>query len=114
MEGIGPFCARPDDRRRTRRVCCVSGGGYRDRMEGGIGFFLLLIVLVVVVGGGIALYVTGGALWSRDGDDGADAGHRPLHKTPRDPAQEHTHFVGTPEGDEAHAARAEPARVADD
>jgi hypothetical protein len=70
-------------------------------MEGGIGIFLLLVVLIVVIGGGIALYVTGGALWSRGGSDDEGSGHRPVHKRPRDPAQEHTHFVGTPEGDEA-------------
>ena len=69
-------------------------------MEGGIGIFLLLIIAIVVIGGGIALYVTGGALWTK-GSGGTETGHRPVHKEPRDPAQEHTHFVGTPEGDEA-------------
>jgi hypothetical protein len=73
-------------------------------MEGGIGIFLLLLILVVVIGGGIALYVTGGALWSKGSPDG-DTEHRPLHKEPKDPAQEHTHLVGTPEGDEAMRRR---------
>jgi hypothetical protein len=72
-------------------------------MEGGIGIFLLIVVVIVVIVGGIALYVTGGALWSRDtrDADGEAGAARPRHKAPRDPAQEHTHFVGTPEGDEA-------------
>jgi hypothetical protein len=73
-------------------------------MEGGIGIFLLLIIAIVVIVGGIALYVTGGALWSRGSGD-ADSGDRPVHKAPKDPAQEHTHFVGTPEGDEAMRRR---------
>jgi hypothetical protein len=55
---------------------------------------------VVVIGGGVALYVTGGALWAK-GSDGEDGGSRPEHKAPTSPTQEHTHFVGTPEGDEA-------------
>ena len=69
-------------------------------MEGGIGIFLLLVIAVVVIVGGIALYVTGGALWSRGSGD-SEPEPRPVHKRPTDPAQEHTHFVGTPEGDEA-------------
>jgi hypothetical protein len=73
-------------------------------MEGGIGILLLVIILVVAVVGGVALYLTGGALWakqtSKDAGDGGEP-PRPEHKAPRDPAQEHTHFVGTPEGDEA-------------
>jgi hypothetical protein len=73
-------------------------------MEGGIGILLLLIILVVAIVGGVALYVTGGALWTKQTSDDAGEGgrqRRPEHKEPRDPAQEHTHLVGTPEGDEA-------------
>jgi hypothetical protein len=73
-------------------------------MEGGIGILLLLIIVVVAVVAGVALYVTGGALWTKQtSDEGGDGGQprRPRHKAPSDPAQEHTHFVGTPEGDEA-------------
>jgi hypothetical protein len=77
-------------------------------MEGGIGIFLLLIVLVVVIVGGIALYITGGGILATD--KGEDSGHRPRHKRPHDPAQDHTHLVGTPEGDEALAARSERER----
>jgi hypothetical protein len=71
-------------------------------MEGGIGIFLLLVILVIVIVGGIALYITGGGILASDkGKDGE--GRRPRHKQPADgdPVQEHTHFVGTPEGDEA-------------
>jgi len=72
-------------------------------MEGGIGILLLFIIVVIAVVGGVALYVTGGALWARGtSDEGGEGGReRPKHKAPRDPAQEHTHLVGTPEGDEA-------------
>jgi hypothetical protein len=80
-----------------------SRGSVRD-MEGGIGILLLVIILVVAVVGGVALYLTGGALWAKQtSDDGGEGGQerRPRHKAPRDPAQERTHFVGTPDGDEA-------------
>ena len=72
-------------------------------MEGGIGIFLLLVIVVVAVVLGIALYLTGGALWSKQtGDEEDDPdGRRPRHKAPTNPTLEHTHFVGTPEGDEA-------------
>jgi hypothetical protein len=71
-------------------------------MEGGIGILLLLIIAVVIGVLAIALYLTGGALWSgqtkTDGDDGDAA--RPLHKRPRDPAQEKVKFVGTDRDDD--------------
>ena len=70
-------------------------------MEGGIGILLLLIIVVVAVVGGVALYLTGGALWAKGTSDEGGRQRRPKHKAPRDPAQEHTHLVGTPEGDEA-------------
>jgi hypothetical protein len=72
-------------------------------MEGGIGILLLLIVLVLVVVGGIALYLTGGGILASQGRAGDGDGKRPRHKHPADddPVQQHTHFVGTPEGDEA-------------
>jgi hypothetical protein len=76
-------------------------------MEGGVGIFLLLVILVLVVGGVIFLYVTGGAMFASRSRDDEGGGSRPVHKTPSDPAQRHTHFVGTPEGDEA--ARREKA-----
>jgi uncharacterized iron-regulated membrane protein len=70
-------------------------------MEGGIGILLLLIIAVVVAVIGVALYVSGGAIWSgktKTGDD-AEAG-RPVHKRPRDPAQEKVEFVGTGRDDD--------------
>jgi hypothetical protein len=72
-------------------------------MEGGIGVFLLLVIIVIAIVFGLALYLTGGALWTKQTDDAGDGpdGRRPRHKAPTSPTQEHTHFVGTPEGDEA-------------
>jgi uncharacterized iron-regulated membrane protein len=70
-------------------------------MEGGIGIFLLLIIAVVVGVLGIALYLTGGAIWSgrtKRGDD--ERAGRPVHTRPRDPAQEKVEFVGTGERDD--------------
>jgi hypothetical protein len=68
-------------------------------MEGGIAVLLLLIIVVVGGGIGIALYLTGGALWfgktSAEGDkvEGeADEGHRPEHKHVTSPELEHTNF----------------------
>jgi hypothetical protein len=76
-------------------------------MEGGVGLLLLLVIIVVAIGFAIALYVTGGALWSKDSgdDDDGESTRRPRHKAPTTPAHEHTHFVGTPEGDEAARRR---------
>jgi hypothetical protein len=74
-------------------------------MEGGVGLLLLLVILVVAIGFAIALYVTGGALWSKDSADDGETTPRPRHKAPTTPAHEHTHFVGTPEGDEAARRR---------
>ena len=70
-------------------------------MEGGIGILLLLIIAVVVIVGGVALYLTGGALFfgSRD-KAGADDGHRPEHKHPTSPTQEKTEYAGLHQGGE--------------
>jgi hypothetical protein len=72
-------------------------------MEGGIGILLLVIIAVVAIGFGIALYVTGGALWGsktgRRGELGGDE-RRPEHERPTSPAQEHTEFVGAPGRDD--------------
>jgi hypothetical protein len=75
-------------------------------MEGGIGIFLILVILVIVVGGGFALYITGGGILASDRGKDRDE-HRPRHTKPAegDPVQEHTHFVGTPEGDRAMRER---------
>jgi hypothetical protein len=76
-------------------------------MEGGIAIILLL--LIVVVGGvvGIALYLTGGALWFgkthpegdkiEGGDEGSD--ERPRFKRVDVPEQEHVMLAGTEAGE---------------
>ena len=69
-------------------------------MEGGIGILLLLIIAAVVAVIGIALYVSGGAIWSgktKSGDD--ESAGRPVHEHPRDPAQDKVEFVGTQHDD---------------
>jgi hypothetical protein len=72
-------------------------------MEGGIAILLLLIAVVVAGVIGIALYLTGGALWfaktSPEGDkvegDGSERFKRPEHKVVTSETIENTHVVGT-------------------
>jgi hypothetical protein len=73
-------------------------------MEGGIAILLLLIIVVVAAVIGIALYLTGGALWfaktSPEGDmvEGSDDSgrfKRPEHKAVTSKTIENTHVVGT-------------------
>jgi hypothetical protein len=71
-------------------------------MEGGIAFLLLLIIVGVAAVLGIALYLTGGALWfgktSPKGDkvEGRDGRfERPEHKAVTNESIENTHLVGT-------------------
>jgi hypothetical protein len=71
-------------------------------MEGGIAVILILIIVVIAAVLGVALYVTGGALWfgktSRKGDriEGEEAdGRRPEHKAPTNESIENTKLVGT-------------------
>ena len=70
-----------------------SAGG----MEGGIAILLLLIIFGVAAVLGIALYLTGGALWF--GDKGNRRGDserkRPEHKEVTNESIENTHVVGT-------------------
>jgi hypothetical protein len=71
-------------------------------MEGGIAILLLVIILVVAGMIGIALYLTGGALWM--GDKGSRRGRserfsRPEHKAPTNESIENTHVVGTRDDD---------------
>jgi hypothetical protein len=75
-------------------------------MEGGIG--ILLLLLIVVVGGvlGIALYLTGGALWfgktHPEGDqiEGSEAGgRRSRFKRVDMPKEEHVMLAGTEGGE---------------
>ena len=72
-------------------------------MEGGIAVFLLLIIIVVAAIVGIALYLTGGALWfgktSTKGDriEGTTEGERfgrPEHKTVTSKTIENTELAG--------------------
>jgi hypothetical protein len=76
-------------------------------MEGGIAILLLVIIVVVAGGIGIALYLTGGALWagktSAKGDQvegGANRYHRPEHKEASSPTTENTEVVGADEAAE--------------
>jgi hypothetical protein len=78
-------------------------------MEGGIAILLLLVI--VVVGGilGIALYLTGGALWfgktAKGGDrtegGGGGTGERPEHKHVDQPEPERVRLAGTAAGERA-------------
>jgi hypothetical protein len=77
-------------------------------MEGGIAILLLLIIAAVAAVIGIALYLTGGALWfgktSREGDqvEGSDREgrfQRPRHKEVTSKTVENTHVVGTRDDD---------------
>jgi hypothetical protein len=75
-------------------------------MEGGIAILLLLIIVVVAAVIGIALYLTGGALWfgktSSGGDkvEGSDRDgrfERPRHKEVTSETIENTKLAGTPD-----------------
>jgi hypothetical protein len=75
-------------------------------MEGGIGILLLFVILVVAGILGIALYMTGGALWfgktSAEGDkvEGSDGGaDGPRFKRVDMPAEEHVMLAGTEAGE---------------
>ena len=75
-------------------------------MAGGIGILLLVIILVLAIILGIALYLTGGALWfgktSPRGDrveGGADGRARPEHKRVDMPEEERVRLAGTPAGE---------------
>jgi hypothetical protein len=71
-------------------------------MEGGIAILLLVIIVGIAAVLGIALYLTGGALWfgrtSSKGDDvegGGERFERPEHKEVTNQSIENTHLVGT-------------------
>jgi hypothetical protein len=75
-------------------------------MEGGIAVLLLLIIAVVAAVVGIALYLTGGALWFGktdprgdriEGDAEPDA--RPTFKRVDVPEPERVRMAGTPSGE---------------
>lgn len=74
---------------------------------GGVAIILVVIIVVVAIGLGVALYVTGGALWagktSAKGDrieGGGNAEHRPEHRTATSPTTENTEVVGAEEAAE--------------
>jgi flagellar basal body-associated protein FliL len=70
-------------------------------MSGGVAIILLVIIVVIAAIIGIALYLTGGALWAGKGrGDGPNAGHRPEHKQATSPTTEHTEVVGAEEAAE--------------
>jgi hypothetical protein len=75
-------------------------------MEGGIAILLLLIIVAVAAVIGIALYLTGGALWfgktSPEGDkvEGGDGRFkRPEHKKVTSETIENTELAGTRDDD---------------
>ena len=70
-------------------------------MEGGVAILLLIIIVVVVGGIGIALYLTGGALWAgKSRGEDASSGQRPEHRTATSPTIENTEVVGAEEAAE--------------
>ena len=87
-------------------------------MEGGIAILLLLVI--VVVGGivGIAMYLTGGALWlgktSPEGDKieggGQDGAERSRFKRVDVPEEEHVMLAGTEAGERENREATRPAR----
>jgi len=75
-------------------------------MGGGIAILLLLIIVVVAAVIGIAMYLTGGALWlgktstkgdKVEGSDGDGHGERPRHKEVTSETIENTKLAGTPD-----------------
>jgi hypothetical protein len=69
-------------------------------MEGGIAILLLLIIVVVAGVLGLALYLTGGALWFSKPDTD-ETGDRPEHKHVDQPEPERVHLAGTAAGERA-------------
>ena len=70
-------------------------------MEGGVAIFVLLVVVAIAVVAGIALYVTGGAIFaSKDKDEG------PPPRGETDPVAENTTAMhGSAEREREHAER---------
>ena len=87
-------------------------------MEGGIAFLLLLLILVVAIVVGVALYLTGGALWfgktSAEGDkiEGSDEGgeERRRFKRVDVPEEEHVMLAGTEGGERENREATRRAR----
>jgi hypothetical protein len=81
-------------------------------MEGGIGILLLLLIVIAAVVVGVALYLTGGALWfgktSPKGDqiEGKEpASERPRFRRVDMPPEEHVTLAGTEAGEREHRER---------
>jgi hypothetical protein len=66
-------------------------------MEGGIAILLLLIIVAVAAVIGIALYLTGGALWFSHAGEKEDSrrSKRPEHKEVTSKTIENTKLAGT-------------------
>jgi hypothetical protein len=76
-------------------------------MEGGIGFILLFVIVVAAIVLGVALYLTGGALWFSKPDDDVER-ERPRFKRVDVPEEEHVMLAGTEAGEREN--RKTPAR----
>ena len=73
-------------------------------MEGGVGIFVLLVILVIAIGFGIALYVTGGALFMSK-----DKGEGPPPRGKTDPIDENTTAMRPPsEREHEHSGQSRP------
>jgi hypothetical protein len=86
-------------------------------MEGGIAFLLLLLILVAAIVLGVALYLTGGALWfgktSAEGDKiegGEGAAERSRFKRVDMPKEERVMLAGTEAGERENREASRPAR----
>ena len=78
------------------------GRGYAGSMGGGIAILLLVIIVVLAGVLGVALYLTGGALWfgktdpERDRiEGGPEPSERPAHRHVDQPEPERVDLAGT-------------------
>ena len=87
-------------------------------MEGGIAFILLLLIAVVALVVGVALYLTGGALWfgkthpegdKIEGGDEDDAERRRFKRVDV-PEEEHVMLAGTEAGERENREATRRAR----
>ena len=86
-------------------------------MEGGIGIILLFLIVIVAIVLGVALYLTGGALWfgktSPEGDKiegGQEDAERARFKRVDVPKDEHVMLAGTEAGERENREATRPAR----
>jgi len=78
-------------------------------MEGGIAFILLLLIVVVAAVVGLALYLTGGALWFTKPDADGER-ERPRFKRVDVPEEEHVMLAGTEGGERENREAARRAQ----